>query len=292
MAKKKTRKRTSTRKTPSRSKSPNKRKAVRKPAPPRVSQFILNCVESEDPGQRDFTFSDAVQSGAITISASPPSSKDLRKDWWTIQHQGVTGACVGFAAAHGVLWWHFVKAGLLARNSMPSARFIWMANKETDGITSYPTTFLEPEGTQTKLALHVAYRYGCVPDTDLPMNGQLSPLGRAAFYTKASALRLTSYNNLGRDLGDWRQWIANQGPILTRLGVDSTWDLATQTGGHLKEYLPDTVRGGHAVALVGYTSKHFIVRNSWGTGWGDGGFAYASNDYADEAFTEAYGAVV
>ena len=31
--------------------------------------------------------------------------------------------------------------------------------------------------------------------------------------------------------------------------------------------------GGHAVALVGYTHQGFIVQNSWGTGWGAGGFA-------------------
>jgi Papain family cysteine protease len=54
----------------------------------------------------------------------------------------------------------------------------------------------------------------------------------------------------------------------------------------------ETARGGHAVALVGYTPDRFIVRNSWGTGWGDGGFAYASLAYAQDAFTEAYGASV
>jgi C1A family cysteine protease len=31
------------------------------------------------------------------------------------------------------------------------------------------------------------------------------------------------------------------------------------------------------------------VRNSWGTNWGDGGFAYASYEYAKTAFTESYG---
>ena len=43
------------------------------------------------------------------------------------------------------------------------------------------------------------------------------------------------------------------------------------------------------VALVGYTPDRFIVRNSWGTGWGDKGFGYASLAYAQDAFTEAYG---
>lgn len=42
------------------------------------------------------------------------------------------------------------------------------------------------------------------------------------------------------------------------------------------------------VALVGYTSDRFIVRNSWG----DKGFGYASIAYAQAAFTEAYGVTV
>ena len=46
------------------------------------------------------------------------------------------------------------------------------------------------------------------------------------------------------------------------------------------------------VALVGYVNGRFIVRNSWGTGWGDKGFAYAADTYAQPAFTEAYGVVV
>ena len=37
---------------------------------------------------------------------------------------------------------------------------------------------------------------------------------------------------------------------------------------------------------------HFIVRNSWGPRWGDGGFAYALDAYAESAFDEAYGAVL
>ena len=71
--------------------------------------------------------------------------------------------------------------------------------------------------------------------------------------------------------------------------MDATWDNADKTGGNLDVYQPATTRGGHAVALVGYTADRFIVRNSWGTGWGDQGFGYASLPYARAAFTEAYG---
>ena len=258
---------------------------------PNTRQFILNVIESTGT-ENDWTFEDAVRADAVQLGAAVPKRKDLRAGWWRIDNQGSTGACVGYSTAYGVLRWHYVKAGKIKQNEKPSARFIWMANKETDEITRFPTTFLDSAGTQTKLALNVARNYGCVLENVLPMSGKLSGLSNAEFYAFAAKLRISSYFNLGRDLDDWRKWLAFNGPILTRLGVEQTWDRATQTRGKLDRYKPNTVRGGHAVCLVGYTPDHFIVRNSWGTSWGDRGFAYASNDYASEAFTEAYGAVL
>ena len=258
---------------------------------PNVRKFILNCAPSEG-AETDWGFEDAVEAGAMRRRRRPPVSMDLRASWWEVRNQGTTGACVGFATADGVLRWHFVDAGRLRRADRPSPRFVWMANKETDRITSYPTTFIEPAGTQTKLALGVARKYGCVLEEELPMTGGLSPLSTAAFYTKAAKLRISSYHNLGRNLRNWRYWIANQGPILTRLGVDRTWDRATRNNGILDKYQPDTVRGGHAVSLVGYTRDDLSVRDSGGTGWGEPGVAYAVNPYAVAAFKEAYGAVL
>jgi hypothetical protein len=259
-----------------------------------VKHYVLNCVPST-PSENDWTFEDAVDAGVVDAAVTVPSTKDLRANWWKIDDQGMTGACVGFATAYGVLRWHFIKEGKISKKDKPSARFIWMANKETDDFIKYPTTFLDSVGTKTKLALRVAQRYGCVLDKLLPMDvkkGKLCTMKGAAFYAKASRLRISSYHSLGRDLDKWRRWLAYNGPILTRLGVDKTWLQAKQNGGKLDRYLPNTVRGGHAVCLVGYSKNGFIVRNSWGKKWGDKGFAYASNQYAQAAFTEAYGAVV
>lgn len=256
-----------------------------------TKSFVLNCVDSLQT-ETDWSMADAADANFVDPAAPIPVKKDLRAPWWKIDNQGTTGACVGFATACGVLRWHYVKGGLLPKSERPSPRFIWMANKETDEITSYPTTFLESAGTQTKLALRVAQKYGCVLDKILPMNGNLTRLSRGAFYGMAAKLRITGYYNLGLDLDGWRRWLALNGPILTRLNVEKTWDQATATKGRLAKYHEASVRGGHAVCLVGYTKDHFIVRNSWGPAWGDKGFAYAADAYAAEAFTEAYGAVI
>ena len=83
----------------------------------------------------------------------------------------------------------------------------------------------------------------------------------------------------------------SNGPILARVEVDDTW-YSGGDGGHLEEYRARTAAGGHAVAIVGFNATSFIVRNSWGTSWGDRGYAYASWAYAEAGFTEAYGVTV
>lgn len=168
-----------------------------------------------------------------------------------------------------------------------------MASKETDRFVRHPTTFIENAGTSIKTAFDVARRYGVVKESVLPFqDSELFPGKTQEFYAKASRLRIASYYNLQNNPSNWRRWLAQNGPILTRLGIDQTWDNATQNNGKLDVYKPDTIRGSHAVALVGYTKDGFIVMNSWGTNWGENGYAFASEQYAKDAFTEAYGALV
>jgi len=249
---------------------------------------ILNCIPSRRT-ETDWRFEHADAAGLLE-AAAVPASKDLRAGWWKINNQLHTGSCVGWASADGVIRWHMVKAHQLAQHELLAPRFLWMASKETDDYISAPTTFLEIAGTSLKAALDIARKFGTVLDSVLPFaSGQLYPDEVQTFYTLAAQRKIASYYNLGVDPGNWRNWIARKGPILTRFGVDRTWDNASNTNGNLDTYLPETIRGGHAVAMVGYTPDRFIVRNSWGKGWGDNGFGYASIPYATAAFTESYG---
>jgi hypothetical protein len=249
---------------------------------------ILNCVPSTET-ENDWRIDNATAAGMLGVTPVP-ASKDLREKWWAINDQGSTGSCVGWATADSLLRWHFVKAGRLSAKQMLSPRFIWMAAKETDEFTTQPTTFIETDGTSLKAALDIARRYGSVEDKVLPFGtGKLYPDEAATFYAIASLLKIASYINLGRNLANWRRWLATKGPILTRLDCDNNWMNARSTSGRLDVYDAMSAQGGHAVALVGYDQNQFVVRNSWGTPWGDKGFAYASNAYAAAAFTEAYG---
>jgi len=250
---------------------------------------ILNVRPSEQTDE-DWGFEHAEAADVVAAAPPIPATKDLRATWWKINDQGSTGSCVGWATADSVVRWHLAKAGRITNADLLSPRFVWMAAKETDAFTTRPTTFVETEGTSLKAALDVVRKYGAIRDKLMPFAaGTLFPGDAKTFYALAAQLKILAYFNLGTNLSNWRSWLATKGPILTRLDVDRTWDQAPVNKGVLEEYKPATARGGHAVAIVGYRPGGFIVRNSWGTGWGDKGFGYASLAYAQAAFTEAYG---
>ena len=261
----------------------------------RQTRRICNLVPSRDT-DKDWTFEAAVQSNAMAPVAAPPPSKDLRAAWWTIGDQLNTGSCVGWASTDGVMRYQLGKAGKLGLRDLLSPRCTWMASKETDQYVARPETFIEEAGTSLKAAMDICRKYGVVLESMLPfkINTLMYTGDEDQFFAAASQRKATAYFNMQKDFAQWRTWLASHGPILVGLNVDATWDNATATNGLLDTFQPNTVRGGHAVCLVGYrTDGRFIVRNSWGTTWGDKGFAYASQMYITAGFyNESYGVTV
>lgn len=257
---------------------------------------ICNLVASKNT-ERDWDFRNALAAEAIAAPAAAlPASVDLREDWWKIGNQEITGSCVGWASTDGVARYHMVKAGKIAKPGLLSPRMTWMASKETDEFISRPETFIEEAGTSLKAAMEILRKYGTVPEALLPfhINTAMYTGNENDFFATAASRRISSYFNLAKNLSNWRNWLATKGPLMAGVMVDATWDNATSTKGKLDTFQPNTARGGHAICIVGYTTdKRFIIRNSWGTAWGDKGFAYASESYINAGFfNESYGASV
>jgi len=255
---------------------------------------IYNSIESHD-RHEDWSLRKAKALGLSARNKKIPAARDLREAWWNIGDQRTTGSCVGWAFADSVLRYHFVKAGKLRKHEHISVRFIWMAAKEMDEKCPYPTTFLDDAGTSAKSALRVVKKIGALKTSVLPFDGRLVKLKESNFLKVAGRLKMKAYFNLcstqAGKLDRFKEWLAYHGPILTRLKVDPSWN-NIKSDGQLRTYDKRRAHGGHAVSIVGYTPTHFIIRNSWGTGWGHKGFAYASYEYVTDAFHEGYGIIV
>ncbi|KAH7715949.1 hypothetical protein AAVH_16682 [Aphelenchoides avenae] len=71
---------------------------------------------------------------------------------------------------------------------------------------------------------------------------------------------------------DIAYYVYNYGSVAFYFRVPYAWYY--YTGGVFD--VPDctTYYGLHEVVIVGYTTDYWIVKNSWGTGWGDAGYVY------------------
>jgi hypothetical protein len=235
-------------------------------------------------------------------------SVDLRRGnegWWKVPDQGRTGACVGVALANSVLQWHYGTAepGYREPRNLLSARYLWMAAKEMDDIPM-PTSFIDQAATKPEAALYVASRWGVPFEGTVPWRGGLFR-GPEQDLRREAAIHTADPVTLGaREFALRRQfprWLSNGGgPILIAIEMDRNFKaLRRRRGEGRKPAELHAFRNpsfgqfldGHAAALVGYEGnpRMFILRNSFGPTWGDGGYAMVSIEYLRGALRQAFG---
>ncbi len=89
---------------------------------------------------------------------------------------------------------------------------------------------------------------------------------------------ILDYGSVSKTVSAIKEALVNFGPLVTTFNVYS--DFFSYNGG-IYSYTTGTYQGGHAVLIVGYddVNQCFIVKNSWGTGWGESG--YFRIDYSE-----------
>ncbi|HFJ9274728.1 hypothetical protein PDL68_23320 [Bacillus cereus] len=91
-------------------------------------------------------------------------------------------------------------------------------------------------------------------------------------------VRIPQNTNVG-SVDDQKNWLDTVGPLICFFNVyrdfeefhgSAVYRKQDTIGGH-----PNTLQGGHYMLVVGYDDNQncWIVKNSWGTGWGEGGYA-------------------
>ena len=225
------------------------------------------------------------------------------------QDQKKTDACAGFAVAHALR----ANAAIVGRSfrRFPNPYFLW-------GVARARAMRFWPSHTNLLLgALHAANNYR-VPVDSRPTAreaavGTFKSLEELAMEfrdkgrrgDKASPYKLQSIVDLGCFLGDWAAWLHAHGPIVVNMTVDrERYDAVTPQNPVLRGYRAGqahdgaltTAYGGHDVVVVGYLPSEarkyrdsFVIMNSYGKRWGDGGFAYVPVDQARLMFRFGYG---
>lgn len=95
--------------------------------------------------------------------------------------------------------------------------------------------------------------------------------------------RITSYFRLTHTI-DMYQCLAAGFPFVFGFTVYESFDAVASTGFTLMPKRDEAAQGGHAVCAVGYDrpKKMFLIRNSWGSSWGLGGYFWMPEQYMED----------
>ena len=201
----------------------------------------------------------------ITAKASP-NIVDLRSYCTPIEDQGNLGSCTGQAIASAIEL-------LNKRNGNYkdiSRLFIYYYERLFLGTVNYDS------GAYIRDGIKVTYKYGAASEHLWPyfIDRFKKPPSKEAIID-ATKRKVTRYERVADHAG-CIDALNNGYPVTIGFDVYSSFMRINNTGVMSYPKVGEAYLGGHAVLLVGYdlNKQHYIVRNSWGTRWGDKGYFY------------------
>jgi C1A family cysteine protease len=220
------------------------------------------------PDTRDYLYKRLLTD--ITI----PVQVDLRATCPPVEDQGNLGSCTANALA-GNLEFLEIKSNALFWDI--SRLFIYYNERKIEGDVQFDN------GAQLRDGIKSLVTYGYCSEKRIPYDiTKFTKRPSCVAYMEAKKNKISSYYSL-QTMDEMNHCIANGYPFVFGFDVFESFESpeVAHTGIVPIPGLEERMLGGHAVCAVGYDQdkKWFIVRNSWGTDWGDQGYCYMPFDY-------------
>jgi C1A family cysteine protease len=223
------------------------------------------------PDKRDKLFT---QLTAVMPPVKLPRSVDLRQKCSPIENQGQLGSCTANALAGNL---EYLKILEYHKNLDFSRLFIYYNERvisHTTGIDS---------GASLRDGIKTLVKLGACPEKEWPYDIDrftVKPTENA--YQDALNYQITAYYRI-ITLNQMKQTLATGYPFVYGFSVYESFESEAVSKTGIVPMPADTEHliGGHAVMAVGYdySKQQMIVRNSWGTSWGDKGYFYMPYNY-------------
>ncbi len=238
--------------------------------------------------------SSAAATGAGTTEAGgpPPVQVDLRQWFSPIEDQGSLGSCTANAA---VALLEYFERRASSRYIDASRLFVYKTERDLLGWTG-------DTGAYLRTAMEALVLFGAPPERYWPYDGRPAASNPrydveppAFCYAFGANYQALQYFRLDANATPANQVLANI-KRFAAFGFPSMFGFPVYTEydhplpGGLIAFPTVGYRGGHANVVAGYDDNLMIgkdkgallIRNSWGTGWANGGYAWMSYRYVTE----------
>lgn len=223
-------------------------------------------------------FRDLKYSPPMAASGLLPDHVDLRNEFPPPYSQGELGSCTAQSLA-GVIEFHNRQAARPAVT--PSRLFIYYNERWLMG------TVRTDSGASLRDGIKSLTRWGHCPEPLWPYDiTRFKRKPPQKCYRYASSNRISRYARLSGSLESLKGSLAEGRPFVFGFSVYESFEDRVGRSGVLD--MPggeENLLGGHAVAAVGYleAERMFVIRNSWGGEWGDGGYFKMPYEYITNA---------
>jgi hypothetical protein len=184
-----------------------------------------------------------------------------------VRNQSSCGSCWAFAAA-AALESYTLMTQNLPNTNLDLAEQILISCYNPNGCSGGSPSGASSYIKSTGLPLESCFSYSAFDAQD---GTNSVSCGQACTNWLASTYKIVNYGSVSATVSSIKDALVNYGPLVTTFSVYA--DFFGYNGG-IYSYTSGSYQGGHAVLIVGYddVNQCFIVKNSWGTGWGEAGF--------------------
>lgn len=218
-----------------------------------------------------------------------PQAVDLSAYMPPVGDQGDQGSCVGWATAYAARAYYAEQVehrDTTSAQNQPSPAFVYDIIHQGDANCD--------GGSRIPDAMQVLQQ-GAYSLSDFPYDDESCARPDQAVRDGAADFRISGYTQVydaqgDRDLDKVKGALAEGKPVVTLAILDRAFQHLNAQNAVWQSDMYQPSSGGHAITLVGYDDRSGVFKliNSWGTGWGQDGFAYMTYDTFLARVAEAY----
>ncbi len=206
----------------------------------------------------------------FTLSTALPPVVDLRSKFGPVYDQGSLGSCTANAVVGAIQYDD--------PDFFGSRLFVYWNARNLDNTVN------DDSGTSISQGINVAGTFGMCKEVTWSYNinnFKVKPTDNC--FTEAIKYKAIDYCHVDQTSESMRGCLASGYPIVLGITIYESFESikSSLTGNIPMPQANEKILGGHAIICVGYddTKKIWIMRNSWGSLWGDSGYFYLPYDY-------------